>query len=483
LRANNGQQGQSLGKASREHRQIYPKAGWVEHDAEEIWQNLVAVVSQLKREFTDACNNLAALSISNQRETVVVFEKHSGKPLHNAIVWQCRRSEAICNEFVANGHDQLVHNSTGLKIDPYFSASKLYWLMENRPEIKQKLIDGSALIGTIDCYLIYRLTKGKVFATDSTNASRTLLCNINELRWDEKLCQLWQVPMQALPQVKESSASFGETDLDGLLSKPIPISGVMGDSQAALFALRSFQPGACKVTFGTGSSVLLNIGEQAIFSQKGLMTTLAWQLQGKATYAFEGIIINSASSLNWLITQLTVADNLDSLLSLIDSVEHSHGVYLVPAFSGMGFPYWQSDARAAIVGLSSHSDRRHIARAALESMAYQLKDVLIAMQNESDIALKSLRADGGPSANKKLMQFTADMIQNQLNVCQLPDCSPLGSALMAMLGLGILKSIDDIDNLNFEETRYNAKMNAENVDKFYQGWDIAVKQVLRGATA
>ncbi|SMF65300.1 glycerol kinase [Alteromonadaceae bacterium Bs31] len=474
------EKGQCLGRASRIHQQIYPEPGWVEHDAEEIWQNLLAAVKELLSENANFIGELSAISITNQRETIVVFDKATGLPLHNAIVWQCRRSETLCAEHSASGFEEFIHSRTGLKLDPYFSASKLQWLVRNEPALNDRIQNGSALVGTIDAYLIYRLTKGKVFASDSTNASRTLLFDITNLQWDKELCAFWQIPLQALPEVRESSAEFGTSDIDGILGEALPITGVIGDSQASLFAQRCYKAGTAKVTFGTGSSVLLNIGEQAQLSNKGVLSALAWVLNGVPTYAFEGIIINSAATLNWLQNQLGLVSDINELIAFTAELENSGGVYLVPAFSGLGLPHWQASARAAIVGLSGHSDKRHIARAALESIAYQLKDALEAMQQESGVKVSSLLADGGPTKNALLMQFTADITQSQLKVSTATDCSALGAAMMGFFGLGVYSSLDSINSLQFEEQLYPPVMPPNEVSKFHTGWQTAVKQVLAG---
>lgn len=472
--------GQRIDRVSRDHRQNYPQPGWVEHDAEEIWQNVLQVTAELLNRNPDRVRDIACVSITNQRETIAVFERGSGKPLHPAIVWQCRRSDAICEEHKAAGRDVLVHGRTGLRIDAYFSGSKLQWLIRNRPDLADRLEKGQALIGTIDAYLVYRLTGGAVFATDSTNASRTLLFDIGRLSWDPELCDLWQVPMDALPEVRDSSARFGETTLGGAIEDPIPIVGVMGDSQAALFAQRCFEPGTAKVTLGTGSSVLLNVGSEPRFSSSGVVTALAWVVAGTPVYAFEGIIIHSAATLKWLQDQLGLVKDVGEIEVLAGQVEDSGGVYLVPAFSGLGLPYWAPEARAMITGLTGFSDRRHLARAALESIAYQLREALEAMQSESGVALRALKVDGGPTANRLLMQFTADITQRELQVVNVSDCSPLGAALAGLLGIGVHDSLASISRLPRDERIYAPSMPVSAVDSNLAGWRRAVHQVLAG---
>ncbi|HEY0946628.1 MAG TPA: glycerol kinase GlpK [Opitutaceae bacterium] len=470
--------GRLLDKESLEHRQHYPQPGWVEHDAEEIWQNTLAVLRSLLARHTGKLGELACLSLTNQRETIVVFDRVSGKPLHPAIVWQCRRGDALCAAHAAAGRESRVHARTGLKLDAYFSGSKLQWLVQNRPELQRKLAGGEALIGTIDTYLIYRLTGGKTFATDHTNASRTLLFDIGQLRWDEELCDLWHVPISALPEVRESSARFGDTTLGGLLPHALPICGVMGDSQASLFAQRCFTPGSAKVTFGTGSSILLNIGTTLRLSERGVVTTLAWVRNGTPVYAFEGIVISSAATLTWLRDQLGVIRDFHETEALAREIDDNDGVYLVPAFSGLGLPHWQPAARAAIVGLSAHSDRRHVTRAALESISYQIRDALDAMRAEAGVALGSLHGDGGPTANRFLMQFTADLTGVELRVATMSDCSALGAALAGMLGIGLYRSLDDLGSAPDGGIVYPPTMSTERSRLLYAGWQRAVHQVL-----
>jgi glycerol kinase len=473
--------GRSLDRESREHRQLYSRPGWVEHDAEEIWQNSLGVLRTLLARQSPRVGEIASLSITNQRETIVVFERGTGRPLCHALVWQCRRGDEFCSAHAASGLEPLVHAKTGLKLDAYFSGSKLQWLVRNVPGLLGKLADGSALVGTIDAYLVYRLTRGRVFATDSTNASRTLLFHIRRMAWDDELCALWEVPARALPEVRDSSASFGETTLDGTLAKPLPIRGVMGDSQASLFAQRCFAPGAAKVTFGTGSSLLLTIGSTPRFSTQGVLTALAWSHAGRPTYAFEGIIISSASTLTWLRDQLGLAVDVPAMEQLALSSPDNGGVHLVPAFTGLGLPHWRPEARAAILGLSSHSDRRHVARAAFESIAFQVRDALEAMRAEAGVPLLSLHGDGGPTTSAFLMQLCADLCAAELRVAAMPDCSPLGAVLAAQLGLGVVPTIEALAARPREEILYSPRLEMAAVDRLTEGWRRAVRQVVHSA--
>ncbi len=471
-------EGKIVDKASLDHEQIYARPGWVEHDAEEIWQNTLSVLQTVLGNNPEAAANLLCLSITNQRETVVVFEAGTGRPLYNAMVWQCRRGVPKCTQLTKDGHEETVRKKTGLKIDTYFSASKLSWLIENQPRIAAGLKSGQALIGTIDSYLIYRLTGGRVHATDHTNASRTLLYNIESLGWDDELCRLFDVPVSALPEVRDCSARYGETDLDGFLSSPLPICGVIGDSQASLFAQRCFDKGMTKVTLGTGSSILLNIGGKPQLTESGAVTTIAWVHNGEPTYSFEGIINYSAAALTWLQNQLGLFTDPGEIETLATSVEDNGGVYLVPAFAGLSAPYWSPDARAAILGLTSHSNRGHVVRAALESIAYQIRDILEMMKTDAGVDLARIHADGGPTQNAFLMQFIADMADLETTASDAFELSPLGASLSGMLGMGMYSSLDDLAALPLSRILYRPQMEKGEMERLYGGWKEAVNRVL-----
>lgn len=473
--------GNVVRKASREHLQIYPQPGWVEHDAEEIWNNTRAALDEVTTQCAPA-ERPACVSVTNQRETVVVFDRATGKPLHNAIVWQCRRGAEMCDQLVRDGHGDMITRKTGLKVDTYFSASKITWLMQNRPEIAVKLRDGSAVIGTIDTYLIHRLTNGKVFATDHSNASRTLLFDINTLRWDPKLCDLFGVPMNALPEVRDSTAQFGETALRESNEKmaTVPIFGVMGDSQASLFAHRCYQPGAVKVTIGTGSSLMLNTGGQPQPGGDAAVSTVAWTHGGKATYCFEGIINYSAATVEWLRNQLGIIQNASESEAMATSVADNGGVYLVPAFAGLSAPHWSPAARAAIVGLTGAANKNHIVRAALESIAYQINDVLESMKRQANVDIASIHADGGAIRNVFLMQFIADITNVAIAAADVSEYSPLGAAMAGMLGVGLCKSFDDLARTPRSQKVYRPSMPAAQREQLIAGWRRAMKQVLAG---
>ncbi len=470
--------GKVLDQASKSHRQIYPQPGWVEHDAEEIWKNVLGVIREIAGRHPKKLSKLAGLSIANQRETVVVFDCKTGKPLCNAIVWQCRRGTAICEQLKHQGHGAKIRSKTGLMVDTYFSASKLKWLIANKPDIAKKLKSGEAVIGTIDTFLIHQLTHGQVFATDATNASRTMLFDISKLHWDETLCRIFGVPMSALPEVRESAAQFGETDANGIFQKQIPIVGVMGDSQASLFAQRCYRPGAAKATFGTGTSVLLNIGNQPRISKRGAVTALAWVHCGKPTYAFEGIINFSAATIEWVKNQLGLIQSANEVEKIATSIADNGGVYLVPAFAGLSAPWWAPDARAAILGMTGFTKKEHIVRAAQEAIAYQIRDVLDMMRADSKIDLHSLHADGGPTRNKFIMQFTSDITGVKLKVADVPESSAWGAAMQGLLGLGVYKSLDELAKLKRAQKIFRPQMNPKLVQENYAGWQQAVKRVL-----
>jgi glycerol kinase len=470
--------GELLGKVSRRHEQIYPQPGWVEHDAEELWNNTLAVIEDIAQTHPDLIANVGWISISNQRETALAFDRASGRPLGNAIVWQCRRGTDLCDRLTRVGHGDYVTKATGLKLDPYFSGSKLKWMVDNHADLAARLNDGSALVGTIDAYLVYRLTRQQVFATDSTNACRTLLFNIHNLEWDDALCELFSIPRWALPEVRDSHAYFGQSDAAGRLPREIPVCGVMGDSQASLFALGCYQTGDAKITFGTGSSLLLNIGNRPPPCQAGTVATLAWVRDGVPTYCLEGIVNCSAATIEWLKNRLQLIEGAAETDGLARSVPDHGGVYLVPAFVGLSAPYWNPHARAAIVGMSAHTTKAHVVRAALESIAYQIRDVIEMMQAETGVAPTRIQADGGATANEFLMQFTADVLQATLQTSQVAESSPLGAALCGALGQGVYQGLDDVAQLAKVAQTYAPQMDREQADRLYGGWKEAVQRVL-----
>ncbi len=473
--------GALLDQLARPHRQIYPQAGWVEHDAEEIYRNFVQVAGDLLAKRPDLAPQVGSLSITNQRETYVVFDRATGKPLHNAVVWLCRRGEAICRQLVAAGHEGRVHELTGLKIDTYFPASKLAWLLAERPDLLQKLASGEALFGTIDAYLIYRLTGGAVYASDHTNASRTLFYDITKLGWSDELLAIFGVRLGRLPDIRESCAHFGTTDLEGGLPAgvggPLPICGVIGDSQGAFFAQRCFTPGSAKITFGTGSSVLMNIGERPVLSPSGIVTAIGWVLDGRPTYAFEGITNFTGATIAWLRDQLQLIDDVAATEEIARSVPDNGGVYLVPAFAGLSAPYWRPDVRATITGLSPSSTRAHVVRAALESIAFVVGDVLRVMEEDAGLTLQFVQGDGGAVRNRLLMQSVADVSRRTVRASRLPELSALGAVFNAMLGTGAA-TLDDLRRLPADYAEYTPQMAEEQAAQLLAGWKHAVQQTL-----
>lgn len=470
--------GNILDQEALPHQQIYPVPGWVEHDAKEIYQNTLQVIKTLLERNREITSQLLCVSITNQRETFVIFDRVSGEPLYHAIVWQCRRGESICNQLIKKGYADKVQRISGLKIDTYFPASKIQWLLEQQPDLKQKLIDGSALWGTIDTYLIYRLTQGQVYATDYTNASRTLFFDIQQLAWSKEMCELFGIPMKNLPEVRESDDTFGETTFEGMLQYPLPICGVMGDSQAALFAQRCYEIGSAKVTFGTGSSILLNIGKKLRISTNGVVTTIAWVYQGSPTYAFEGITNFTGATIAWLRDQVGLIKTSAESEDMAIAVEDNGGVYLVPAFVGLSAPYWRADVRAVISGLTPASTKYHIVRAGLESIAYIINDVLQLMRQEAGLNLQFIYADGGAVRNHFLMQFVTDITQIPVMVSSLPELSAFGAALNGMLGLGVYNSLGELKHLPLSYAIYEVKMDYEKARYLIEGWKRAVNQAL-----
>jgi glycerol kinase len=472
------EEGRVHARSTRSHRQLYPRPGRVEHDADEIYRNVLECLDELAHAAPRAVAGAACLSVTNQRETFVIFDRATGAPLHNAVVWRCRRGDAVCRELAADGHTEYVRRVTGLPLDSYFPGPKLKQLLRDEPRLRAALVSGDALFGTIDAYLIHRLTSGRSFATDHTNASRTLLFDIERLVWDERLLDLFDCPARALPEVRGSTEDFGATDGEGALPARIPIRGVMGDSQAALFAQRAFRPGCAKVTLGTGSSVLLNAGRTPIRSAGGIATTVAWVFQGAPTFALEGIIHSSGATIAWLKDQLQMLRVPEETESLATSVVDNGGVYFVPAFVGLGAPYWSQEARAAILGLTPHSTRAHVARAALEAIAYQVRDVLDAMAAECGQPIVEISADGGMVANAFLVQFMADVTKVSVCASAVPEQSALGAAFAGMLGAGVYSSLETISLLDLDAHCYAPSMPPARADELHAGWKRAVSRTL-----
>ncbi|RTI19040.1 glycerol kinase, partial [Thermus scotoductus] len=425
-------EGRPVAMAQREFRQLYPRPGWVEHDPLEIWESQLGVAQEALRQAGVEAREVVALGLTNQRETTLVFEKGTGKPLHNAIVWQDRRTASLCQELKVQGLEPLFRERTGLLLDPYFSGTKLAWLLENVPDLRGKAERGEALFGTVDTWLLYRLTGGKVHATDLSNASRTLLFNLHTLSWDEELLEVFRVPRAMLPEVRPSDGDFGET-LPELFGRAIPIRGVLGDQQAALFGQAALERGEGKCTYGTGAFLLLNTGERPVPSPKGLLSTVAWSVRGKVSYALEGSVFMAGAVVGWLRDGLGLVQESAQVEALAREVEDSGGVYLVPAFTGLGAPYWDPYARGAILGLTRGTTKAHLARAALEGVAFQVVDVVRTME-EAGTPLKELRVDGGMVENALFLQIQADLLGVPVLRPKVTETTALGAALMAGVG-------------------------------------------------
>ncbi|MGB1206101.1 MAG: glycerol kinase GlpK [Chitinophagales bacterium] len=472
--------GTIIGTAQQEFTQIYPKSAWVEHDANEIWTTQLAVAQRVLAENEIAASEIAAIGITNQRETTVVWDKNTGEPIHNAIVWQDRRTAAICDKMTADNMTDYVRENTGLVIDAYFSGTKIKWILDNVPQARAKAENGDLLFGTIDTWLIWKLTKGEVHATDYSNASRTLLYNIKNLTWDDKLLSYLAVPKTMLPKVCASSGDFGETASVFFGGANIPICGVAGDQQAALFGQACFSAGMAKNTYGTGCFMLMNTGEELIHSKTGLLTTIAWGVDGKVEYALEGSVFIAGAAIQWLRDGLKIIDAAADSEYFAQKVSDTDGVYVVPAFAGLGAPYWDMYARGAIFGLTRGTTKTHFVRATLESLAYQTRDVLNAMETDADISLAALRVDGGASANNLLMQFQADILGTNVERPAVIETTALGAAYLAGLAVGFYTKADISNNWN-KDAGFSPEMSMERKEKLYAGWQKAVKRCMKWA--
>ena len=462
-----------VGVAQKEFTQIYPKQGWVEHDPREIWSSQYGVLNEAMARSGVRADEVAAIGITNQRETTVVWDKNTGEPVYNAIVWQCRRTSNICDDLKAKGLGDYVRENTGLQIDAYFSGTKIKWILDNVEGAREKAEAGELLFGTVDTWLLWKLTEGKVHATDYTNASRTMIYNIKKLEWDEKLLQELNIPRSMLPEVKKSSEVYGETNINGVM---IPISGIAGDQQAALYGQTCFTPGEAKNTYGTGCFLLVNIGEEMKLSENGLVTTIAATSHDKVQYALEGSIFVGGAVVQWIRDELKlIYDSKDSEY-FATKVKDNAGVYVVPAFVGLGAPHWDQYARGAILGLTRGANRYHIIRAALESIAYQTKDVLVAMEKDAGIELQNLKVDGGASANNFLMQFQADILDRTVLRPVIAETTALGAAYLAGLAVGFWANEDEVKTKWAIDGEYNPDMKSEDRDALYAGWEKAVKR-------
>jgi glycerol kinase len=467
--------GQIIGVAQKEFTQFFPKAGWVEHDAMEIWASVQSVISEVLAKYPVSANEVAAIGITNQRETSVVWDKTTGLPVYHAIVWQSRQTMGICEELKEKDYDQLFRSKTGLLIDAYFSGTKVKWILDNVDGAREKAERGDLLFGTIDSWLVWKLSTGKAHVTDYTNASRTLMYNIYDLKWDDELLEILTVPKSMLPEVRPSSEEYTVTDSNLFFGEEVPISGMAGDQQAALFGQACFESGMAKNTYGTGCFLLMNTSTKAVRSKNGLLTTIAWGIDGKVEYALEGSIFVAGSAVQWLRDGLGIIQTTAESDGLAEQVDSTGGVYVVPAFVGLGTPYWDSEARGAVFGITRGTTKAHFTRATLESLAYQTKDVFTSMEADSGIRLKKLRVDGGATANNFLMQFQSDMLDVPIEKPVVLETTALGAAYLAGLAVGFWKDKQEIaDNWAIDQT-YDPQMNDNIRKEHYDGWVKAVQ--------
>lgn len=467
-----------LARTNVDHKQYYPQMGWVEHDAEEIYNNLIMAIKLLKEKVTVKSEKDFSLCLTNQRETAVVWNKTTGKPIANAVVWQDTRGAELCRQLRAEGKSEMVMAKSGLLIDPNFSASGIKWLLDHVEGARQQAESDELLMGTIETWLIWKLTGGKVHATDYTNASRTMLFNIHTLDWDDDLLQLFDIPRCMMPEVLPCDAVYGETTCEGLFSEPIQIAGVLGDSHGALVGQMCFERGSGKVTYGTGSSVMVNIGEEPLPAPEGLVTSVGYSAFGKTYYGFEGNIYSTGATLKWIADQLQLVGHPAEMEALATSVENNGGVYIVPAFSGLGAPWWQSDVKGAVFGLTFATTKAHFLRAALESIAYQIKDLVDVMTVATGGSLKEIAADGGPTKNRFLMQFQADMLNTPVVCTEVDDASALGAVIMNGFARGLWHSFDEVTGLRKVIQTYQPQPTPHH-EACYEGWRQAVHQLIK----
>ncbi len=468
-------QGNIINSAQMEFTQIFPQPGWVEHDPMEIWSSQLAVLTEAKARGGIDTSDIAAIGITNQRETTIVWDRHTGKPVYNAIVWQCRRTAEYCDELKAKGFDKVVREKTGLLVDAYFSGTKVRWILENVEGAREKAEKGDLLFGTVDCWLIWKLTKGKCHVTDYTNASRTMMYNIHTLEWDDELLKELNIPKSMLPEVKPSSYVYGNTDAE-YLGGEVPIAGIAGDQQAALFGQCCFEEGLVKNTYGTGCFILMNTGEKAVASKNGLLTTIAWGLDGKVEYALEGSVFVAGAAIQWLRDGLRMIDNAAFTETYSKKVKDSAGVYVVPAFVGLGAPYWDQYARGIIVGLTRGVEKEHFVRATVESLAYQSYDVMKAMEADAGVVLKELHVDGGASANNFLMQFQSDILGIDVLRPKIIESTALGAVYLAGLAVGYYKDKEDIRQNVELDRNFKPGMQDSTRQELLTGWKEAVKR-------
>ncbi|EOQ17718.1 glycerol kinase GlpK [Bacillus cereus] len=467
--------GEIVHSAQKEFTQHFPKPGWVEHNAQEIWGSILAVIATCLSEADVKPEQIAGIGITNQRETTVVWDKTTSKPIYNAIVWQSRQTAEICDELKEKGYSEMVREKTGLLIDAYFSGTKVKWILDNVEGAREKAENGDLLFGTIDSWLVWKLSGGKAHVTDYSNASRTLMFNIHDLQWDDELLDMLTVPKSMLPQVRPSSEIYGETIDYHFFGQNVPIAGVAGDQQAALFGQACFGEGMAKNTYGTGCFMLMNTGEKAVASEHGLLTTIAWGIDGKVNYALEGSIFVAGSAIQWLRDGMRMFKDASESEVYANRVESTDGVYVVPAFVGLGTPYWDSEVRGAMFGVTRGTTKEHFIRATLESLAYQTKDVLCAMEADSGIELKTLRVDGGAVKNNFLMKFQSDILDVPVERPVINETTALGAAYLAGLAVGYWKNQDEIKEQWHMDKRFEPTMEAKTSEELYAGWKKAIE--------
>lgn len=468
-------EGEIQGVAQREFKQYFPKSGWVEHDANEIWTSVLAVMAEVINENEFDPEQIKGIGITNQRETTVIWDKKTGRPIYHAIVWQSRQTQHICNELKEQGHEKTFRNKTGLLLDPYFSGTKVRWILDNVKGAREKAENGDLLFGTIDTWLVWKLSGGEAHITDYSNASRTLMYNIHELKWDDELLELLDIPKAILPEVKESSEIYAHTKDYHFFGQEVPIAGIAGDQQAALFGQACFERGDVKNTYGTGGFMLMNTGEEPVTSESGLLTTIAYGLDGKVNYALEGSIFVSGSAIQWLRDGLRIINSAPQTENYATRVNSTDNVYFVPAFVGLGTPYWDSEARGAIFGLTRGTEKEHFIRATLESLCYQTRDVMEAMSKDSGIEVNNLRVDGGAVKNNFIMQFQADIVDTSVERPEVQETTALGAAYLAGLAVDFWEDKKDIADRWKLETEFNPEMSEETRTKLYKGWKKAVE--------
>ncbi|MBC2207177.1 glycerol kinase GlpK [Listeria booriae] len=467
--------GEIIGVEQKEFEQIFPKPGWVEHSANEIWASILAVIAGVLLKTNISSKQVAGIGITNQRETTVVWEKETGNPIYNAIVWQSRQTADICNQLKKDGYNDMVRDKTGLLIDAYFAGTKARWILDHVDGAQERAENGELLFGTIDTWLVWKLTGGKAHVTDYSNASRTLLYNIYDLQWDDELLEMLNIPKVMLPEVKQSSEVYGTTVPYHFFGEEVPVAGIAGDQQAALFGQGCFEKGEAKNTYGTGCFLLMNTGDKAVKSDTGLLTTLAWGIDGKVEYALEGSIFVAGSAIQWLRDGMRMLRHSGDSENYASRIESSDGVYVVPAFVGLGAPYWDSDVRGAVFGLTRGTEKEQFIRATLESLAYQTKDVLNAMEKDSGIELKLLHVDGGACANDFLMQFQADILNVPVERPENRETTVLGAAFLAGLAVGVWKDKKEIKRHWKLDKKFEVEMKDDERDELYGGWKKAVK--------